>query len=225
MSFGLSAAGAALVGSVAAPVIGGLLGGSSSGGGSTQSNEMNPNVAKYVYGTDGNSGLLADANSIYSKQMRSGGLNDIQRQGLQMQLQYLNSPQYTQGYNQMMQMGSRLMGAGVAGNPFTSGNGQPTSIKVNSPTMQPFAYQGITQAEAPNYSIQPTITSASKEAQAYFDANPDVAAAYAKDNYGLTPDDFVKAHYEKYGKNEKRNDPKLDMGSTGGLLSFVDSSI
>lgn len=42
---------------------------------------------------------------------------------------------------------------------------------------------------------------------AYFNANPDVAAAYAQNSYGMTPDDFAKTHYEKYGWLEQRAAP------------------
>ncbi len=218
----------ALFGSVAAPLIGGLLGGSTSGGGgATQRQEMNPNVAKYVYGTDGNSGLLNAANSVFTKQMQSGGLNDMQRQGLDMQYQYLTSPQYSQGYNQMMQMGSALMGGGVAKNPFTSNTGgMPAATRVAAPAMQPFQYSAATQkpVAAPNYNVTPTITAASDSTKDYFAQNPDVAAAYAKDSMGMTPDEFAQAHYQKYGKTEGRKEPKA-AASAAGLLSLVDSSI
>lgn len=221
MAFGMSAASAALVGSVAAPVIGGLLGGAGNGSSSTQSNELNPKLAKYVYGSDGNSGLLANAFDLYQKQMQQGGLNDMQRQGLNMQSQFLNSPQYTQGYNQMMQLGSKLMGGGVAANPFTASNpGRPGAARAAAPAMRPFAYQGITPAQAPNYASTPEIAAPSSGAKAYFDANPDAAVSYQANTNGMTPDEFVKAHYEKIGKAKGVAAPVFELSGAGLLSPF-----
>lgn len=42
-------------------------------------------------------------------------------------------------------------------------------------------------------------------AQAYFSANPDVAASYAENAYGMTPQQFADFHYENYGRNEQRS--------------------
>jgi hypothetical protein len=43
---------------------------------------------------------------------------------------------------------------------------------------------------------------------AYFEQNPDVAAAYAQKNkYGLSPEEFASAHYELYGRAEQRQPP------------------
>jgi hypothetical protein len=41
----------------------------------------------------------------------------------------------------------------------------------------------------------------------YFTQNPDVAAAYKVNNYGLTPQQFADAHYAKFGINEQRISP------------------
>lgn len=108
-------------GMLAATVVGGLLGGGNKGltGGSqsqTQQQQMDPKVAEYVYG------LLGNANDIYKQQSKNGGLNDLQRAGLQQQIGVLSDPAFTSGYNQMRNMGMSLMGDGVAGNPWTSGN-------------------------------------------------------------------------------------------------------
>lgn len=98
----------------------GLLAGATSGGNSSQqSTTLDPRIAQYVYGQDGKGGLLADTQSIYQQQMQNGGLNDMQRQGMGMQYQYLTSPQYSQGAQSMYDMGAQLMSGGVAGNPFT----------------------------------------------------------------------------------------------------------
>jgi hypothetical protein len=50
--------------------------------------------------------------------MATGGLNDLQRQGIDMQKNYLLNPAYAQGYTNMMNVGQGLLGGGVAGNPF-----------------------------------------------------------------------------------------------------------
>jgi hypothetical protein len=44
-------------------------------------------------------------------------------------------------------------------------------------------------------------------APAYFAANPDVAAAYAEESYGLSPEQFAQTHYERYGADEQRASP------------------
>jgi len=41
----------------------------------------------------------------------------------------------------------------------------------------------------------------------YFQANPDVAASYLTNNYGLTPEQFAATHYQKFGQNEQRVSP------------------
>ena len=40
-----------------------------------------------------------------------------------------------------------------------------------------------------------------------FRSNPDVAAAYAQDSYGLTPDQFAEYHYNTYGQYQGRGAP------------------
>jgi len=42
---------------------------------------------------------------------------------------------------------------------------------------------------------------------AYFAANPDVAAAFAQNSYGMTPDEFAQSHYNNYGQYEQRAAP------------------
>jgi Domain of unknown function (DUF4214) len=41
----------------------------------------------------------------------------------------------------------------------------------------------------------------------YFAQNPDVAAAYTQNSYGMTPEAFAQAHYDKYGATEQRVSP------------------
>jgi hypothetical protein len=46
----------------------------------------------------------------------------------------------------------------------------------------------------------------------YFQQNPDVAAAYQANSYGMTPDQFAASHFQNYGVNEQRAAP-----TTGAL--------
>lgn len=109
-----------LFSSLIGPIVGGLLG--SQGESKKESTTIDPRLGRYVYGDDGKGGLLGEfMMPIFRQQYAQGGLNDMQRGGLEMQRQYLMSPQYTQGYGAMQSMGLGLMGAGVARNPFNSG--------------------------------------------------------------------------------------------------------
>jgi hypothetical protein len=149
-------------GKVAVTVGAGLLGRESSKSGTqtTQQEKMDPRMDRYVYGPDGQSGLLGSAFGLAQKQLETGGLNDMQRQGMDMQRQFLMSPQYQQGYGNMMGLGQNLMGAGIAGNPFTGGQ-RTTMGQAN-----PFQYQNLSNAQLPDYSsakpqmVQPATTQA-----------------------------------------------------------------
>jgi hypothetical protein len=147
-----------ILGAVAGPLIGGLLGGSSSKKGTTTTseNKLDPRMDRYVYGADGQSGLLGSAFNLAQEQMKNGGLNDLQRQGLDMQRQYLMSPQYQQGFSGMMGLGQSLMGGGVAGNPFTKGQGG--GVAGNPFAGSPFSYSGEQNATLPSYTSQPSLT-------------------------------------------------------------------
>ena len=160
MSFGIVA------GAVAGPLIGGLLGGSDDGGGSqtqTTQQKLDPRMEKYIYGADGNAGLLGSAFDLTQQQLKTDGLNDLQRQGLDMQRQYLMSPQYQQGFSGMMGLGQQLMGGGVAGNPFNKSGGvaaNPYNMggsggQANPSAPQPFAYSGSQNAMLPSFNMQP----------------------------------------------------------------------
>lgn len=148
-----------MFGEILGSVVGGLLGGGGSESSQT-SNKIDDRLAPYVYGKDGKGGLLADVNKLYGQQMAQGGLNDMQRGGLEMQRQTLMSPQYTQGYDAMRSMGLGLMGGGVAQNPFTSGGGvgggQPPAVvrPTTSTQYQPFQYQQNAATQAMNTPIQ-----------------------------------------------------------------------
>jgi len=120
-----------IVASVAAPVIGGLMGGQSSGGQQQSKQELDPRMQKILYGGDGDTGLLNDVNELRKKQLAQGGLNPMQTAGLEMQRQTLMDPRYTQGYDQMRQQGSSLMGQKVASNPFSGGYQGGTNFSPN----------------------------------------------------------------------------------------------
>lgn len=137
-------------GLLAATVLGGVMGGNKglTGGSNsqTQTNQMDPKVAEYVYG------LLGNANDLYKKQSANGGLNDLQRAGLQQQVNVLSDPNYTSGFNAMKQMGLGLMGGGIAGNPWTGGNksagaSSGASWGTSAPT-QSYLPQGFNPAAA-----------------------------------------------------------------------------
>ena len=49
---------------------------------------------------------------------------------------------------------------------------------------------------------------------AYFTQNPDVAAAYRQDSYGMTPEQFAQTHFERYGRNEQRTAPGVTTPPT-----------
>jgi hypothetical protein len=52
-------------------------------------------------------------------------------------------------------------------------------------------------------------------APAYFAANPDVAAAFEANNYGMSPEQFAQTHYEKYGAGEQRAAPNPAVSDEG----------
>lgn len=126
--------------------VGALAGGSSGGGETSSTKTLDPRIASYVYGQDGKGGLLGDAASIYQQQMQSGGLNDMQRQGLDMRAQYLQSPQYTNSYQAMMNQGMGLLNSPIAGNPFTRSQGG----QGGAPAVGGYQYRP-SQVQAPIY--------------------------------------------------------------------------
>ena len=140
-------------------LLGGLMGSNSGDKSTTQKQSMDPRMDRYVYGADGQSGLLGNAWNLYQQQAQNGGLNDLMRQGMNMQLQTLQSPQYAAGYEQMRNLGTSLMSGGVAGNPFTGGG-----TKSAPSTYTPFQYQGIQNASLPTYNTSPQLVSPQTQA-------------------------------------------------------------
>jgi hypothetical protein len=51
---------------------------------------------------------------------------------------------------------------------------------------------------------------------AYFAQNPDVAASYTQNNYGLSPEAYAQAHFESYGRNEQRISPQVAEVAAAG---------
>jgi hypothetical protein len=80
---------------------------------------------------------------------------------------------------------------------------------VFSPENIVFGAQGrSTTTQQFSQEIQAWMTSA---AQTYLDQNPDVKAAYAENNYGLSMVDFVNTHYSRFGKGEQRGATTMTM--------------
>ena len=120
----MPAAWAGVAAAVAPALIGAVAGGSGSQGPTetgTSTRTIDPRMQALLYGNGANKGLLGDTDELRKKQMAMGGLNDTQRAGLEMQRQTLMDPRYTQGFDQMRNQGSSLMGAPVAGNPYAHG--------------------------------------------------------------------------------------------------------
>lgn len=111
--------------SIAAPIVGGLLGGQGSSQQQQQKQELDPRIQGLLFGDSNGPGLLYDVQRTYQNQMASGGLNPNQTAGLEMQRQTLTDPSFTQGYGAARNLGLGLLGQGVASNPFTSGKTMP----------------------------------------------------------------------------------------------------
>lgn len=82
---------------------------------STQ-NQMDPAMRQLLY-SDG--GVLNSTDTLFRQQMAQGGLNDRQRQGLDMQFNHYTNPANMQGYQAISNAGQGLLGRGVAANRFT----------------------------------------------------------------------------------------------------------
>lgn len=66
----------------------------------------------------------------------------------------------------------------------------------------------------------PKTTSISSGLPAYFTQNPDVAASYLTNNYGLTPEQFALTHFQRYGQAEQRAAPTATP-SLNNVLSMI----
>lgn len=189
-------------GMIAASVVGGLLGGGGGKSSKSQSSTMDQRIGNYVYGQDGNGGLLADARNLYRQQFDQGGLNPMQTGGLEMQRQTLMSPQYTQGYDAMRSMGLGLMGGGVAGNPFTGGQ------TIRPTTNMDHAQFSYSQGGVPQ-SVLTAVTSPIQQAQA-----PEKVTTMQEDVLAIV-DEYMRAN--KLGKYAEQ---AQDYGGSGGGYDF-----
>ena len=139
MAFGLSAGAAGLIGSVAGPLIGGLLGGEGSSQSQTTQQKLDPRMESAIYG-DG--GLLSGAKDWYAA--NKTGLNDQMLTGMNNQWNQHGASQ--QGFNQMQSAGMGLMGQGVAGNPFSGGYSGGTNFGNTGMAANPQQYQPAQQS-------------------------------------------------------------------------------
>lgn len=108
------------IGSVAAPIVGGLMGSEGQGGSSTSRTELSPEMRSLLYGDYTGGGAVGTINDVFRTQMGQGGLHPLQLAGLEAQRQVLTHPSYTEGYDDMRSLGRGLMGTGVARNPLSS---------------------------------------------------------------------------------------------------------
>jgi hypothetical protein len=60
-----------------------------------------------------------------------------------------------------------------------------------------------------------------KNTNQYFAANPDVAAAFAVNNYGLTAEQFAQTHYDKFGSKEQRATPLTATSNSNAYLLAI----
>ena len=100
--------------------------------------------------------------------------------------------------------GLASLGAGLPG--ASNAGGSPKPVDLGNGTYRTYGgtiidSQGrpVTQATTPAPVTPPPPTT-----PAYFLANPDVAAEYAKNSYGLTPEQYANTHYANYGQYEQR---------------------
>ncbi len=182
----------ALIGSLAGPLIGGLLGSGGNESRQSQQQQLDPRMQSLLYGNYTDGGILGDVNNLYKKQSANGGLNALQTAGLEGQRQYLTNPNYNQGNNAMMNMGMSLLGGGVAGNPFTNGSmrgnalSQPTQAP--GPRYQQFNYDN-------NQAIQGAMSPMTFTPQAQAPAQAPAAAPQE------TPDQAAQRMWEEMRKS------------------------
>jgi hypothetical protein len=81
----------------------------------------------------------------------------------------------------------------------------PTAAPTAAPTRAPGPVPTAAPTRAPG--LLTDATPADPQLPRYFQQNPDVAAAYAQNNYGMTPDQFAEAHFLNFGRNEQRSTP------------------
>lgn len=172
-------------------LLGGLFGGDEASKGQTQTEQktLDPRIAKYLYGDNGNAGLMGHTSDLYQKQLGQGGLNPMQNAGLEMQRQAYTDPKYGQSFGNMRDIGMGMMSGGAAGNPFNQGGrmGPMQNMGLPSPQIGPgnsgqatsAAYQPI--APAPAYQA-PTATPEAAQPVASQAGFEDMMQQYLKAN-------------------------------------------
>ena len=81
----------------------------------------------------------------------------------------------------------------------------PAPVPATTPAVVPVRTASTTPVAAPTTPAANRTTTGS--ALPYFQLNPDVAASYLTNNYGMTPEQFAAAHFAKYGQFEQRSAP------------------
>lgn len=115
---------------------------------------------------------------------------------------------------------SRLSAVAIAPTAAPTAAPVPTAAPTAAPTMAPpprpiVPTPTAAPTAAPPRATVPVPTAAPTAAPTggmnirYFQQNPDVAAEYARNNLGMTPEQFAQAHYERFGQNEQRADPNI----------------
>lgn len=113
---------------------------------STRQTVMDPRFDPFVFGSgiDDDTAILGHARNLWLS--NPSGINPTMQQGLDMQRAALTDPAYGQSYQQMRNLGTSLMGGGVAANPFSTGQaslGQPAGLLAQQPTAQAGGVGGL----------------------------------------------------------------------------------
>lgn len=192
MAFGLSAG---TIASIAGAGIGLLSNRGTTPATQTQTNQIDPRIANYLYGSDGKTGLLDDARALYEK--NKTGLNPQILAGMNQRMNVYQSPAAQQGYNEMGSLGRSLMGQGVASNPFT--NGQGVNFQQPQTQMQQFPMPGQQPAQQGNFRGQ-------QQPQGLL-ANQPTAQAPATPTAPVTsqPSQFSDATINEYVRGHENN--------------------
>lgn len=124
----------------------GLLGGALGGNGNLTGASNSSTTSRDPYLTDLMHNAINESKTIYDQQKQNGGLNEMQRQGIEMQKAALNDPKYLAPYDQMRTQAQGLLGTQQAGNPFTAPGGmaqfQPQNNDYLRSIMQKYGFGG-----------------------------------------------------------------------------------
>jgi hypothetical protein len=141
-----------------AGIVGGIAGAMDGGKDTTATtqSQIDPRMAQYLYGSGyGDKNSMLGAAQDWWKNNQSG-MNANMTQGLDMLKSLYTSPEYSQGYTQMRDVGQGLLGRPIAGNPFTQGGllGAPGQQQALMPRPEIGVPPQMTQAQ-PMTSAQP----------------------------------------------------------------------